>query len=291
MGVALSKMIKINLLPRIINEKKAVRNTAILFGVLLVATIAAGMTYNSRLHAAVMDMEQQASAAEAWKQRVEAIKTETTNVQGQTKPIQQKVDFITAVLDYNGKYPKLFEEIAKWTYEKVQYTSMQSDGKVVRMQMRVKTLDDLGRYLLNMYRATDLFTSVTISSLPGYPRDGSAGAPSPSGMPMPGIPYAGPDMSDETGGGGPGASLAGIGAIRTGVQQAPDQASYFDITVDCTLKTPIDAPQFAGGAGGGAPGAPGGAPGMPGAMPGPSSMAPPPGPSGPSGAGAPIGPE
>lgn len=255
-------MIKINLLPRIVNEKKAVRNTAIFFGILLVAIIVGGITYNAKLHAAVLDMQEQANQAKQYKARVDDINAEAQKIEAETKPINEKLDFINAVLDYNTQYPRLYEEIAKWTYEKVQYISLQpsQDGTSVQMQMRVKTLDDLGRYLLNMYRATDLFTSVTISQLPGYPRSGGLDMSMPS---LGGIDYE-PDMEG-------GSSLAGLGAIDIGVQRAPDP-TYFEITVNCTLKNPIKAPQFAGapaaqGTDTGAGGVP--TPTMPGPAPGP----------------------
>ena len=265
-------MIKINLLPKSIYAKKAVRNTAILFGILLVATIAGCVTLTIMKRGQVEYMRQQADSAEQWKGKVDALIAEAKGVRDSIGPINQKLAFIDAVLKYNQEFPKLYEEIAKWTYEKVSYTSMQCNGSGVQMQARVKSLDDLGRYLLNMYRATDLFTSVTISGIPGYPRQ-------QSGAMAAGVPqFEGGEEALQPG-------LAGMEAITMGVTRGPDD-DWIVFTVDCALKTPINAPQPGGtAAGGGQPGMPGAPSGMPGpqmspGMPGPQMSPPPSGPMG-----------
>ncbi len=246
-------MIKINLLPRTIGQKRIVRNTAILMGCILVLVIAVGVAYGFRLKGEVAREEQLAAETEAWKAKVEGIQKQAQEVRSQTKPIQEKLDFINQVLDYNLEYPKLYEKVARWTYEKVSLSGMQCDGQQVVLRAHVKSLDDLGRYLLNMYRAVDLFTEVAISGIPGY---GQVGGQQPFSM---------PSMPGPGGGeiGGSMAGLAGIQAIETGVERAAEgvyAASGINFTVTCRLRTPIVAPQF-----GGAPTEPGaaGMPGMP----------------------------
>ncbi len=243
-------MIKINLLPKTIGQKRVVRNTAILMGCVLVLVIAVGVAYGFKLKGEVAAMEELASATEAWKARVEGIQKQAQEIREQTKPIKEKFDFIKDVLKYNEKYPALYEEIAKWTYEKVSLTGLQCDGQQVVMQAHVKTLDDLGRYLLNMYRAVHLFTEVTISGIPGYGEGG--------GQPQYGIPTVERPAGGEIGGSM--AGLAGIQAIQTGVERATAGTyapSGINVTVTCKLKTPIVAPQFGGAAPPGAQGAPG----------------------------------
>lgn len=250
-------MIKINLLPRTINEKKVVKNTAVLFGVLVVVVAMIGILYTQLfLVPQVQAEEQLATQTEALEQEVLGIEKQVADWKdNKIPPVQKKLTFIKDVLDYNLKYPKLYEEIAKWTYEKVAYMGMGCNGTEVTMAARTKTLDDLGRFLLNMYRATDLFTEVTISGVPGYPM--ASGDASGGGFDL---------QAMSSGGGGPEANLSGIGAISAGVQNGP-AAGYLGFTVKCKLKTPITAPTFGGAAGAaGAPGAPG-APVTPAPMP------------------------
>ncbi|OFX17421.1 MAG: hypothetical protein A2Z18_03615 [Armatimonadetes bacterium RBG_16_58_9] len=253
-------MIKINLLPKTINEKRVVRSLAILFGIIFVAIIVGGFGFTTNLGAKADDMEAQAAAAEQRKTEVEAIKTEATSARSRIEPVKKKTDFINDVLDYNVKMPRLYEEIAKWAYEKVEYRSFQFNGTNVVIQARVKTLDDLGRYLLNMYRATDLFSQVSIDGVPGYPMKSSS------------MLQAG----DMYGYGEPaGYDLAGYGAIETGVARtkSPD---WIEFTVNLTLKQPLNAPSIEGQAVQGSAqqqqAMPAGAPGAPGAMPAPGRM-------------------
>lgn len=264
-------MMKINLLPRSINERKVVKNVAITFGVLVVAVILIGVLYTQMVMIPkVQSMESEAQRVETLEQVVMGIEKERDGWKGKIPPIKQKLDFIKGVLDYNLKYPRLYEEVAKWTYEKVAYTGLTCDGTQMAMSARAKSLDDLGRFLLNMYRATDLFTEVTISGVPGYGAAGAqpsfGGAPG-MGMEMPGMmpppmPMPGMGMSE----GGPlGANMSGMGAITVGAIRTAGPR-YIEFSVNCKLKTPITAPAFAGAAAPGAAGAPV-SPGMPG--PGP----------------------
>jgi len=257
-------MIKINLLPKSIYERRAVRNLAILFGVLVVAVVVVGVLYTQVfLVRQVQEMQAKADEAERLRIEVEGIESETQKIKQQTDPINKKVEFIMQVLEYNKKFPKLYEDIAKWTYEKIAYTSMVCNGTTVTMTARARSLDDLGRYLLNMYQARELFSQVAISGVPGYPIESGGGGVQVQNIGM-----------GSWGGGGPQGSLEGIGAIAAGVSQGP-RAQYIDFTVTCTLRTPIVAPTL-GGAQAGTPGAPGApaAPGAPGVPPMPSPQPP-----------------
>ncbi len=257
-------MIKINLLPRTINEKAIIRNTALAFAVLFIAIIIGGFTYAGNLSKQVAQKEDEAQVVEAWEQRVEGIKKQAQDQLASIKPIKDKLDFINAVLKYNQEYPKLYANVAKWTYANVMYTGLVCDGAQVVITARTKNLDNLGRYLLNMYRATDLFTEVTISGVPGY---GDASQTSMMGGAMPGMPM--PTMAQSPAFSPAQSSLAGISAISSSMERTPAGSGWISFTVVCKLKTPITAPSFAGS---GAPAADANASGMPGAMPGAPAM-------------------
>ncbi len=252
-------MIKINLLPRTINQRAAVRNTAIMFGGLIVLVALVGVLYTQLyLIPKVRAREDLATRTEALEQEVLAIESAVADWRNnKIPPVQKKLKFIEDVLDYNLKYPQLYEEIAKWTYEKISYMGLTSNGTEVNMVARAKNIEDIGRFLLNMYRAESLFSEVQISGVPGYPMGGADGG----GFVQQSIPGSGA--------GGPEASLAGIGAITAGVQAAP-AAGYIGFGVKCKLRTVIKEPQYDGqsGDGQGGQGSQGGQ-GMPGAPPPP----------------------
>ncbi len=248
-------MIKINLLPKTLNEKAALRNTAILFGAILLALLAAGIGYSLKLQADVERQQALAAETEAYEQRVKAIQDQTAQLLASVGPIQEKLKFINEVLKYNLKYPKLYEDVAKWTYEKTVLDAIQSDGQTVTLQGRVKSLDDLGRYLLNMYAATDLFAEVRITQATGFgsSSEGNVQAPSTVGAQLSGSQ----------------ATQAGIEAITGSVARQPVRNPWITFVAVCKLRDPIVAPVPPGGegapqAGGGVPGAPGPEPmGMP----------------------------
>jgi Tfp pilus assembly protein PilN len=252
-------MIKINLLPRTINQKRVVRNTALAFALLLVVIIGGGIAYGMKLRGDVAKMEEMATAAEQWEAKVKGIQQQAQQMRDSIKPIKEKLDFINQVLDYNLAYPKLYEQIARWTYEKITLYSLTCDGKEVKMAARAKSLDDVGRYLLNMYRATDLFTEVTISGIPSYKalQSGKSQLSASGGFTLPSEVF-GPGGQTQ----GSQASLAGLGAVEAGVARTPinllkDFAIDFQVTAK--LRKPIEEPKLAGApaAGTTTPGAPG----------------------------------
>lgn len=256
-------MIKINLLPKTINQKRIVRNTAVLFGVLLVAVIAGGVTYSFNLRNQVQTRTEVLNGIKMIEQQVMDLEKERDDYKGKTKPIKDKLDFIKGVLEYNTKFAGLYEEVAKWTYEKVMYTSMScEDGATVVIDARCKSLGDLGRYYMNMLQA-GMFAEVTLGDVSGY-----AGS---SGQSYSGPGYGGSEI------GGSQADLAGLGAISVGVDRKPvvPGTGMISFKVTCKLDPSkvIARPSFAGAPVGGQPGQPG----MPGGMPAPGGMPPAPG--------------
>lgn len=261
-------MIKINLLPKTINQKVILRNTALAFAGGLVAIIVGGIVFGLSLKAKADAELTEALRVESQQARVQSLQSGAASVLSKVAALDTKLKFMDAVLKYNEEYPKLYADVARWTYKNVQYTSMTSDGARVTMTATVKNLDDLGRYMLNMYQARDLFTQVNIDNVQG----GSLAQASAGGAPgMPGGPMYTPATPS-----GPG-SMAGIGAITTGVARDPGRQGWIAFSVTCTLRRPIAGPSFNGT--GWTP--VGGQTGGPGAMPYPQGYPPQTGPGGP----------
>lgn len=297
-------MIKINLLPPNIFEARAIKRVIILFSVVLIAVIAISLAVTKKVNDAAAVYKQEADAAEILKQQAAQLESQASALRSEIAPIKSKVDFFEAVKSYNLQYPALYEELAKFTYKKIIYSSLQPDGSSLNITAHTPSLKDAGRYLLNMYRASHIFTSVTISGVPGYPHTGSTasvtgggpGGGMPPSMPTPTasgfgqqaslsrIPEAGrdtlsggsvADFMGATGGmpGGLGTTYGGIGAITSGVGRSEQKKQTgFELTVTCRLAKPIMAPVAPGVATGqttpGMGGMPGGPPGgLSGSMP------------------------
>ena len=223
-------MLKVNLLPAYIYERRKVRKASIGFVVLFVAVVLGMLAWWTMLNSKQKALEVQVADMEMKAQEVTRLEQEAQAEENKIPIIQAKVAFIEALMDYNLQAPKLYEELAKYTYSRVLYRSIQPASNQLMIEAHARTLGDCGRYLMNIYRATHLFNSVVISGVPGWPKASSGGGAV--------TPVVSPWVS------------------------APEQAgalSGFNFQVTCTLVQQIIPPIY-GGAAAQVPGAmPGGA--------------------------------
>jgi Tfp pilus assembly protein PilN len=175
-------VLKINLLPAYIYAKRKVRRVAFVFGVLFLGVVAGLLAWwmmlgnqEARLKVELAEMDQRAKEVEALEQQVKA-------EEAKIPPIQSKVTFIEDVLAYNLEFPKIYEELARYTYSRIMYQSVDASTSQLTIRARARSVGDCGRYLLNMYRAGHLFSGVTIDSVPGWPSQGEGGQGSPFGF-------------------------------------------------------------------------------------------------------------
>jgi Tfp pilus assembly protein PilN len=289
-------VLKINLLPKSIYEGRAVKRLLTLFGVLSVVVLLGMLAWILFLNTKEKQLTESVLALEAEAEKVASINQETEDTKAKTAPITAKLDYIADIVKYNNVLPKLYSDVAKYTYNRIEYTSMSAAGNQLTISAHARTLGDCGRYLMNMYRAGKLFTSVSISGVPGWPagsssggvgmmggmRGGMPGGVSPMGgmSPLGGMPPVTggmPGMAPMTGG-MPGMSPMAGGMMGGGSSSTASlETAGFDFTVTCGLRKAIQAPMpptqggSAAGAGGammmpGMPMMPGTAPGTPGAM-------------------------
>ncbi len=243
-------MLKINLLPRYIYQRREIRQAAFLCVLAFVLVVACMVTWwimlgrkESGLEIRVAEMEQKADQVKALK---ELVRIEEAKI----PPVQEKVDFIEDIMDYNTACPKLYKELAKYTYSRVLYRSLGVSGNQLTITGYCRSVGDCGRFLLNLYLATHIFSSVSVSGVPGYRRGEMRETAMPASISEAGV--------------GPPDQLAGL-------------PRGFEFTVTCTLVEPIAAPTYGAARGAGA------GPGVPDIGPRRPGVAPPP----PDGAGVP----
>jgi len=168
-------VLKINLLPPYIYERRKARQAAFLFAILVVAVAAGMVTWIFMLNRKEADLRAQLAIMNERKAQVEALEQTIKAEEAKIPPIKDRMDYFSAVMEYNTAYPKLYEELAKYTYERVLYRSIQPASDSLQINAHARTIGDCGRYLLNIYRARHLFSNVTISAVPGYPNNPAAG--------------------------------------------------------------------------------------------------------------------
>jgi len=116
----------------------------------------------------VNTMIEEANAADNDAKAVEAIEAETTSTLSQIKPLQDKVNFVKSVQFHNVLVPQIYRNVAKYTYRKVEYSSMAVNGDSLSINAYVQNLSDVGKFYLTLFANPDI-KSVSISALPGWP--------------------------------------------------------------------------------------------------------------------------
>ena len=212
-------MIKINLLPQYVFEKEAVRRWLIIFGVLLVFVLAAGFGWRLNMNANLASLNEQLSEAQMKEQQVRDLQQKVVEELAKIVPVLGKVRFIEEVMNYNTKPAALCEELVRFTYEKIRYRQITLAGPQMEIDAYAPSISDAGRYLLNLYRAAHIFSSVSMSGVPNY--GGSQAAPG---------------------------SLGAVGKPKG-----------FDFKITCVLTQPLTAPTYGAGAVAGAAQVPGAA--------------------------------
>ncbi len=278
--------VKINLLPKSYYETKAAKGLIWLFAAILIAMIIGGIFWKISIDKQIAEVQNKIDVANQYKSQIDAIEAEITNRQNEVAYYQIRVDAIQKVLDFNKTIHEPFDEVARWTYEKVQYTSLSINGTSVTIRGRARSLNDVARYILNLYQASDTFNpgSITLTvdgmgsgtgtgsamgGRPGMP--GGAGTPGmPAGAGAPGMPAGAGTPGMPAGAGAPG--MPGGSGMSPAAIAAPATSAP---TTSAMTGAPIN-PSGAPGAMPGAPGAmgagmPGGVAGMPGATIGNSS--------------------
>lgn len=168
-------MLKINLLPPYIFERRKVRQTAFLFGLIVVLAFGGMVGWIFMLSRKEADLKARFAVMDAAAKQVLALEDTIKAEEAKIPPIKDRMDYFKAVTAYNEKFPAVYEELVKYTYERVLYRSITPSNSQLTIAAHAKSLGDCGRYLLNIYRARHLFSNVTISAVPGYPSDPAAG--------------------------------------------------------------------------------------------------------------------
>jgi cell division protein FtsB len=168
-------VLKINLLPKYIWEKRKVKQTIFVFVVLFMGVVAGMVAWHLSLAAKQRDLTAQVADMQIKANEVKQLEAQAVAEEQRIPVIQGKVSFIEGIMQYNLQYPKLYEELAKYTYSRILYRSVEASSGQLKVTAHARSIGDCGRYLLNMYRASHVFNAVGIDGVPGWPRQQSGG--------------------------------------------------------------------------------------------------------------------
>ncbi len=266
-------MPKVNLLPDYIWEGKRRRTLwMMVIGLLALELLALGFFYKTSQDQLAEETQQR----DDWKlkaDKVDQITALATQITSTIKPITDRTKYVQDILAFNRKFPALFERTNLYTYYKVRYNQLQPAQTVLNMQASTRTVGDIGRYLFNIQRAKDTFSTVTITSqMPGWPAGGADAAAGGATAPAAGAnpysaynPYAASSLaapatqatagyagSTANLGGGLGGysgyAPAGLGPGNSLVAAAPPPQLAFSAVGQLVTKFQFSPPTFAGAA-------------------------------------------
>lgn len=280
-------MIKINLLPPYFIEREVVRRLIVAFGVVLLVVIVGEVGWLVTKSNALADKTTELQRTKEIEQQALTTKKQAEEERAKIAPIQAKVKFIEDIMDYNTKAPALYEELARYTYEKIYYRSIDLTDAQMTVDAYAPSLSDAGRYLLNLYRATHIFSQVSMTGIPEY----SSKDDNPTfdinqiqevisslqADPQKAMSLQSRIMSAKTDEERIRIAMALFRAKKK------TKSTAFNFKVVCTLAQPLSAPSYSGGAAAAAPGAvgvPGGGVAPPAGMPAPTAAPAPVSPSG-----------
>jgi hypothetical protein len=161
-------MIKINLLPLYVFEKQVVRRMLVGAVVAWAVVLLVCFVFWNRQTAALNELKTLRDQTKMVEAQVTTLKQQASAERGKIGPITGKIKFIKDVMDYNLQAPQLYEELARFTYEKIRYRKIELNDQAMQIDAYAPSLADAGRYLLNLYRATHVFSEVSMSKIPGY---------------------------------------------------------------------------------------------------------------------------
>jgi Tfp pilus assembly protein PilN len=177
-------LIKINLLPAYVIERRKVRVFSMIAAVALVVEIAVlGFFYNKQrtLEAALNEAKTKKSSE---KQQVDALQQEAQGEQAKNQPFQNVIDFIKKTKDSARRQGQLLSELRKYIYWRVLVTDIDiSDGQNVRLSCATDSVDSYARFVSN-FMGCPLFDQSPLFSGIG----GGGGGGGMMGGGMPGMP-------------------------------------------------------------------------------------------------------
>lgn len=229
-------MIRLDLLPDYIRERKKIKTFLLVFLVLIIVELAIFGLLMKQGNSALAAKEDELASLAGPKAQADAAKAELERVKGQIQPYEVRVTYANDLMDHNRKWQEAIERIFPYVSSDAVIKRLDCDGTQISIDGYAKSVRHMARFYFNFSRCPSL-TNTTLTG-----------------------------SSD--------ASIKEVGdMLNNAMVNGELETIYFRFTA--SLKEPLRKPTAPGAAAGAAPGgaAPGMAgPGMVG--PGPGGMGP-----------------
>ncbi len=162
-------MLRINLLPSYVSQRRLTKRLIAAFAALFILCVLAPLAIYATMVHHLNDVSAQANSAEAGKKITDTRKAQAAAAIASIKPIQDKLDFVTAVQAYNRQQVALYNTLAYASPKSsLIYTDAAYTGSTMNIKAYSPSVDVVGRYLQAMYQEPD-FKTVAVDKVPGYP--------------------------------------------------------------------------------------------------------------------------
>lgn len=166
-------MLRINLLPAYIAQRRRVRNAIIgMIALFLLATGGSLFYQFGMLQPEVTRLEQEANDMQAQADQVTAYASQTAQIRQKVQPLKEKVQFVESIRYHNRIRQKIFRNVAKYTYNEVEYDSMSVNSNTLQVNGYVRQLADIGRFYITLFGNPDITAVSLTSPVPSYPLGG-----------------------------------------------------------------------------------------------------------------------
>jgi len=162
-------MLRINLLPSYVSQRRLTKRLIAAFAALFILCVLAPLAIYATMVHHLNDVSAQADSAEAGKKITDTRKAQASAAIASIKPIQDKLDFVTAVHAYNRQQVALYNTLAYASPKSsLIYTDASYNASTMSIKAYSPSVDVVGRYLQAMYQEPD-FKTVAVDKVPGYP--------------------------------------------------------------------------------------------------------------------------
>jgi len=162
-------MLRINLLPSYVNQRRLARRLMIGFSFGFLLCLLVPLAYYLTLENDLKIISAKADDAEAGKRITDSRKAQAAAARTGVKPTQDKLDFVFAVDAYTRQWVALYNTLADSSPRSTLiYTDASVTGPTMTIKAYSPSVADVGRYLQAMYNEPD-FKDVGVDKVPGYP--------------------------------------------------------------------------------------------------------------------------
>lgn len=205
-------MLKINLLPPYIHQKKMVKVAAGVVTVLTIGEVALMMFMLNGPKAYKLELEQKQAQVQDGLNKLNPLKTESDAILAAEGGMAPKFDFLRKMLDYNVQYPDLYARTAAYTYREATLLNLSATANQLQFNAYVSNPRDVSLLILGLSRSNDFTGLPLVTGVPGFDPATEAQRENQAEGQLPEATIVGGAMTAQGG-------TAGYGSSETGMPQ------------------------------------------------------------------------